>query len=68
MAHVHLELVGAVQLSKLLSQVAYNLNHKQERHMLFKGLGMRWNVSDLLGLQSAIYNKSATRLYNILSL
>ena len=31
-AHVHLELVGAVQFSKLLGQVAYHLNHKQERH------------------------------------
>ena len=30
MAHVHLELVGTVKLSKLLGQVARNLNHRQE--------------------------------------
>lgn len=33
-AHVHLELVGTVKLSKLLGQVARNLNHRQEGQRL----------------------------------
>lgn len=34
MAQVHLELVGTVQFSKLLGQVARNLKHRQERQRL----------------------------------
>ena len=49
-AHVHLELVGTVKLSKLLGQVACNLNHRQEGQRLTSlasgpGLGVHSETS-----------------------
>ena len=49
-AHVHLELVGTVKLSKLLGQVACNLNHRREEQRLTSlasgpGLGVHSKTS-----------------------
>ena len=59
-AQVHLELVGTVQFSKLLGQVARNLKHRQERQCLTS------LASDLvLGIYSStVSGGESTVVYN----